>query len=230
MIPNETRRDEALRGAASGPDKYAGIARWYDLTASRALCSVHERMAALCVERGFGRVLDAGCGTGRLAALLHAKGIRVTGLDASPAMLARAARDAAFPAGVPLILGGMPFPFASRSFDAAILSLVLHESEEEPEALLADALRVAPVCIVLEWRMPERNLDYLMQPLVHAIERIAGKGHYARFRHFAVGGYLHGAALRGGARVISEEALKCASLVLAEVAAVPESAVRSRHI
>lgn len=221
MSSLETRRNEDLQAAAPGPDRYADIARWYDLTASRALHSVHERMAVLCAERGFAHVLDAGCGTGRLAAKLHAKGIRVTGLDASPTMLARAAQDRAFPADIPLVLGGMPFPFASQFFDAAILSLVLHESDEEPEALLTEALRVAPVCIALEWRMPERNLDYLAQPLVHAIERIAGKEHYARFRHFASGGYVHGAAMRAGARVVWEEALKAATLVLAEVAAIP---------
>lgn len=211
----------ALQGAGPGSDRYASLARWYDLTASRALFTVHARIAALCAERGFARVLDAGCGTGRLAAMLRAKGIRVAGLDSSPAMLARALCDATFPADVPLVLGGMPFPFAPQSFDAVILSLVLHESEEEPEKLLAEALRAAPVCVVLEWRMPERNLDYLAQPLVHAIERIAGKGHYARFRHFVSGGYLHGAAMRAGARVISEEAFKAATLVLAEVAAAP---------
>lgn len=223
MRPFETRRSEALRAVAPRSDRYAGIARWYDLTASRALCSVHERIVALCAERGFARVLDVGCGTGRLAAKLHAKGICVTGMDASPAMLARAAHDHAFSPDVPLVLGGMPLPFAPCSFDAAVLSLVLHESDEDPETLMTEALRVAPVCVVLEWRMPERNLDYLAQPLVHAIERIAGKEHYARFRHFASGGYAHGAAMRAGACVISEEAFKAATLVLAEVVAVPEN-------
>lgn len=217
----ETRRDGVFRSAAPDSDRYADLARWYDLTASRALRSVRERMAALCAECGFSRVLDVGCGTGRLAAMLRAKGIHVTGLDASPAMLARAAHDKTFPADVPLVLGDMPLPFAPQSFDAAILSLVLHESETEPEVLLAEVLRVAPVCVVLEWRMPERNLDYMAQPFVHAIERLAGKGHYARFRQFALSGYLHGAAMRSGARVISEEALKGVCLVLAKVAAAP---------
>ena len=210
----------ALPGSGPEADRYANLARWYDLTASRALYSAHARIVALCAERGFARILDAGCGTGRLAAMLRAKGIRVTGMDSSPAMLARAACDATFPADIPLVLGSLPFPFAPQSFDAVVLSLVLHESAEEPEALLAEALRAAPVCVVLEWRMPERNLDYLAQPLVHAIERIAGKRHYTRFRQFACGGYLHGAAMRVGARVVSEEALKAATLVLAEVTAV----------
>lgn len=209
------------------PDRYASLARWYDLAASRALRSAHERITALCAERGFRRVLDCGCGTGRLCRMLHARGLDVTGLDSSPAMLARAGRvncanrasrvGEAFPAAIPLVLGGMPLPFAALSFDAVIFSLVLHESEEEAEAMLAEALRVAPVCVVLEWRMPERNLDYGMQPLVHAIERLAGREHYARFRHFAAGGYLHGTAMRAGARVVTEEPLKCATLVLAEI-------------
>ncbi|MGV9859878.1 class I SAM-dependent methyltransferase [Gordonia sp. NPDC003425] len=40
---------------------------------------------------GGGRVLDAGCGTGRVAIELHARGHDVVGVDADPSMLARAA-------------------------------------------------------------------------------------------------------------------------------------------
>ena len=198
-------------------DAYGNLARWYDLTASRALRRAHERLADVCGARGFARLLDIGCGTGHLAFLLHARGLAVTGVDVSPAMLARAAVRKEMREGPHFIMGGVPLPFASRSFDAALLSLVLHESDAEPEAVLADALRVAPVCLVLEWRMPERNLDLPAQLLVHAIERAAGKRHYARFRHFANEGYLHGAAMRAGARVMTEEALMGGTMVLAEV-------------
>lgn len=41
-------------------------------------------------DRGGGRVLDAGCGTGRVAIELAARGISVTGVDADPQMLSTA--------------------------------------------------------------------------------------------------------------------------------------------
>lgn len=199
-----------------GPDRYETLARWYDMTAARALRSAYARIARLCAERRRTSILDIGCGTGRLASDLAALGMRVTGIDTSPAMLALAAGGGKEPGTPAFVLSGAPFPFAPGSFDAAVASMVLHESDEEPETLLAEALRVAPVCIVLEWRMPERNLDYCTQPLVHAVERLAGKKHYARFRNFARKGYLHGAAGRAGATVVSEEILAGGSMVLAE--------------
>jgi SAM-dependent methyltransferase len=54
--------------------------------------------AVLALDPGE-RVIDVGCGTGRHAVPLAARGLRVTGVDLSPAMLARA-RDRAESAGV----------------------------------------------------------------------------------------------------------------------------------
>lgn len=202
----------------AGPDKrdrYAPLAKWYDVATRAALAGPRAEITRLCRERGFFRILDIGCGTGLLAVAMHEAGLAVTGLDASPAMLRAARRQV--PCSVPLVLGGLPLPFADKVFDAAVLALVMHESDEEPESFLAEALRVARAAVVLEWRMPERNLDLLAQPLVHAIERLAGKAHYVRFRHFARRGYLHGAAMRAGARVALEIPLKRSALVLAVV-------------
>jgi len=55
--------------------------------------AVHERLAAL-FPRG-ARVLDLGCGTGEDALFLSGRGVQVTGLDSSPAMVARAREKAA---------------------------------------------------------------------------------------------------------------------------------------
>jgi demethylmenaquinone methyltransferase/2-methoxy-6-polyprenyl-1,4-benzoquinol methylase len=76
-----------------------------------------RRLAAESVVRPGDRVLDAACGTGDLAiAAQRAGAARVTGLDFSPAMLARARRKA------PLdwVQGDMlALPFADGTFDAA---------------------------------------------------------------------------------------------------------------
>jgi SAM-dependent methyltransferase len=72
------------------------------------------------------RVLDAGCGSGALAAPLRERGALVTGADSSAGMLALA-RERLGP-GVPLHQAdlGEPLPFPDAAFDDVTASLVLH--------------------------------------------------------------------------------------------------------
>ena len=66
-------------------------ARWQRLAASGA--SVHgeaDLVDALLREHGGRRVLDAGCGTGRVAIELAARGYDVVGVDLDPGMLGTA--------------------------------------------------------------------------------------------------------------------------------------------
>jgi ubiquinone/menaquinone biosynthesis C-methylase UbiE len=72
-------------------------------------------------------VLDLGCGTGRVARALAAAGHRVTGVDGSPAMLARA-RARADAAGLPLrlvhaTLQALPGPATLGRFDLALCAV-----------------------------------------------------------------------------------------------------------
>jgi SAM-dependent methyltransferase len=68
------------------------------------------------------RVLDAGCGYGRIAIPLAARGYRVSGLDLTAPLLI-SAQEAALTEGVrlPLVTGSMTrLPFRDASFDAVI--------------------------------------------------------------------------------------------------------------
>ncbi|MEW5812352.1 MAG: class I SAM-dependent methyltransferase [Actinomycetota bacterium] len=70
-------------------------ARWERLKAAGQ--SVHgeaDLVESLLRESGGTRVLDAGCGTGRVAIELAARGFSVTGVDADPAMLTVAQQKA----------------------------------------------------------------------------------------------------------------------------------------
>lgn len=153
------------------------------------------------------RVLDIGCGTGVQLQYLHDAGFECTGVDESPQMLARAAtrcpgsRPLAPPeagtSGCRLVKAqATALPFADNSFDAAVLSLILHESESDPLKMLAEATRVASRVLVLEWKMPERNLDYIYWLPMHVIERLAGKRHFQNFRSYMRGGGLEGLVYR----------------------------------
>jgi SAM-dependent methyltransferase len=72
-------------------------------------------------EEGVADVLDAGCGTGLLAAELAARGYRVTGVDASEAMLARARRRLG--PNATLIHATLPDLPLVGTFDAATCTL-----------------------------------------------------------------------------------------------------------
>lgn len=160
-------------------------------------------MAAICAERGWHRVLDFGCGTGEQTAILREAGVMAAGMDISPAMLSVAVtKHPALCGG--LVRANLPAPFCDASFDAVILSLVLHESREDGVMILREALRLAPRALILEWRMPERNLDYPGQIITHCVERLAGKKHYRRFRAFARAGWLRGLAYAGGVPLAEE--------------------------
>src|SRR5205823_3650210 len=70
-----------------------------------------------------GRVLDLGCGTGRLSRRLDARGFDVVALDSSPAML-EAARTDSISA---VLADAFDLPFADGTFDAvAALRVVFH--------------------------------------------------------------------------------------------------------
>jgi demethylmenaquinone methyltransferase/2-methoxy-6-polyprenyl-1,4-benzoquinol methylase len=99
-----------------------------------------RRLAAEAVVQRGDRVLDAACGTGDLAlADLRAGASRVTGLDFSEAMLARARRKA--PA-LDWVQGDMlALPFADATFDAATVGFGVR-NVADLEAALRELRRV----------------------------------------------------------------------------------------
>lgn len=81
--------------------------------------------------------LDAGCGTGRYARLLLARGARAVGVDRSSAMLGRARL-----AGAPLIRADLrALPLRAASFDIVVAGLALGDIPELERAV-AEMARV----------------------------------------------------------------------------------------
>jgi SAM-dependent methyltransferase len=117
------------------------------------------------------RVLDLGCGTGELACRLAAGGLRVTGCDISPNMLARAAaRDGAgCRAWVRLAPDWRSLPFETAAFDLVVAASVL-EYVTEPGTVLRECARVLrPGGVVLytvpDLRHPVRWAEWCARPL-----------------------------------------------------------------
>ncbi|MFT9847002.1 class I SAM-dependent methyltransferase [Aneurinibacillus sp. REN35] len=89
------------------------------------------------------KALDIGCGTGIYSLLLASKGVDVTGIDISRAMLEKA-REKAEKASQPItfIDGDIHhLPFADHTFDLAVSTIVL-EFVDSPEEALSEAMRV----------------------------------------------------------------------------------------
>ncbi len=98
-------RDDVPRG-----DDYD--ARWRALEASGE--SIHGEADLLCHLLASGSILDAGCGTGRVAIELHRRGYDVVGTDLDPGMLDTARRKE--PA-VEWVLGDLVDVDLGRTFD-----------------------------------------------------------------------------------------------------------------
>ena len=97
------------------------------------------------VERlGVRSVLDAGCGTGRVAVELARRGVEVVGVDISPDMLAKA--TAAAP-DLPWVLGDLASVELGRTFDAVLLAgnvMIFLERGAEGAVLRNMARHLAP--------------------------------------------------------------------------------------
>ncbi len=85
-------------------------------------------------------VLDAGCGTGNVSRLLLRAGADVVGIDASPAMLARAEQKCADGVFAQHDLNE-PLPFRDASFDAVVSVHTLYVLDD-PERTLRELARV----------------------------------------------------------------------------------------
>jgi SAM-dependent methyltransferase len=141
-------------GAARGRPVPGGIliadAAAYDALSQVFLGSLFGPIAAdVAARAGPGaRVLEVGCGPGRLAIrLAREHGLEVTGVDLDPGMIERAranaaaSRDGGGPEPSFAVGDAASLPFADRSFDLVVSTLSLHHWAD-PAAGLAEIGRV----------------------------------------------------------------------------------------
>jgi demethylmenaquinone methyltransferase/2-methoxy-6-polyprenyl-1,4-benzoquinol methylase len=99
-----------------------------------------RRLLVSRLPRDGGHVLDVATGTGLVAAALRGRGFRVTGVDQSPEMLARA--RARFAGDVRLVeASAESLPFEDASFDHLTFTYLLRYVDD-PAATLAELARV----------------------------------------------------------------------------------------
>lgn len=86
-------------------------------------------------------IVDIGSGTCHIADLLIQKGYKVSPVDVVNLSFS--------PKTSPIIYDGKKLPFKNKNFDTAILITVLHHTKN-PEAILAEASRVARQVVIIE--------------------------------------------------------------------------------
>jgi demethylmenaquinone methyltransferase / 2-methoxy-6-polyprenyl-1,4-benzoquinol methylase len=134
-----------------------------------------RRLAAESVVRPGDLVLDACCGTGDLALAAKKAGGRVTGLDFSERMLARASRKSD---GVEWVLGDVTeLPFADESFDAATVGFGIRNVPDLAAGLaeLARVLRPGGPLACLEITRPDGLLRPFFRLWFDGLVPLAGR-------------------------------------------------------
>ena len=112
---------------------YDSFAEAYSAQNETGLFNAHyERPAMLRLAGDVSgrRILDAGCGSGPLAAALRDAGADVSGFDVSAAMIDLARKRLGEDADLHVADLGAPLPFADDEFHDVVASLVLHYLED----------------------------------------------------------------------------------------------------
>lgn len=105
-----------------------GHSQWYidrfrTMAADGADLAGEARLIDAMAEPG-SRILDAGCGPGRVGAVLHERGHQVVGVDADPALIAAAEADHPGPRWIVADLADFDLAASAESepFDAAVVA------------------------------------------------------------------------------------------------------------
>ncbi len=203
--------------ATAGKDPYRLLARFYDRLIDPLNAGVRRVALRLDPPNDDWDVLDIGCGTGAALADYATAGCSVSGIDTSPAMLARAAERLGPEAD--LRLGaGQQLPYSDASFDRVLATMMLHEvPSEHREALVREALRVVRDdgrVLVIDFRRGSlRGVKArLIKTLSWLIERVGG--HYSGYRSFGREGGVPGLADRSGAVVDREKIVAGGNLAI----------------
>jgi SAM-dependent methyltransferase len=159
--------------AASSRPFYGSFAWAYDLLSERAVASECDHFATILSARGLAadaRLLDAGCGTGRYAVELAGRGYRVTGLDASPELLA-VARQRPGASTVCFVEAGLVTLPATPPYEAILCRGVLNDVVDDTSrdgAFQAFGRAVVPGgVVVLDVREWEATVERKTREPIH---------------------------------------------------------------
>lgn len=187
-----------------GADAYGQLARLQDTLLEPLNGPLRDLAVRMADPRPGMRVLDVGCGTGTQLERYVAAGCEVTGVDTSPAMLARAKERLGSGADLRQV-DAEHLPFDDGTFSLVTATLVLHEMTPEVRAnVLAEMVRVLDddgrLLIVDFHPGPARGVKgWAVRILAFVAESIAR--HRDRSQEFLAAGGVPGLAGRHGLEV-----------------------------
>jgi ubiquinone/menaquinone biosynthesis C-methylase UbiE len=176
-------------------DAYRHVARWYDRIFGGMNAGLRGIGLKMFPPREGMEVLDVGCGTGIQLASYQRAGCRVTGIDASPAMLEVARRRLGKKASL-TVADAAAMPYPDRAFDLVLAATVLHEM---PPAVRAAALgemkrvlRPGGRMLLIDFAAgPVRPVrGWITRGVIAASEVAAGRRHHRNYHDFMAHGGL----------------------------------------
>jgi SAM-dependent methyltransferase len=181
--------------------EFEGVSEIYDDTLPAHVVQhyVERRVSVFrSVFPGGARLIDVGCGTGRLAAALGEAGYIMSGIDRSPGMLKHALGR-----GVSAVCAGVDrLPFGDSTFDGAISVAVMHhlKTPDLVRACIREMLRITrPQGTIVIW--DHNPLNPYWPLLMRRLPQDRGDERLVGSRELASG------VTEGGGRVVSEKRL-----------------------
>jgi len=149
----------------------------------------YDRLLLETVPRSVARVLEVGCGAGRLARQIAARAQQVDAIDRDAAVIALARSTA--PDNVKYVLGDvMDYPLATESYDAVVSMAALHHLPLRP-ALQRFAIALRPGGVLAAISHPRREL-----PRELPVELAASAWHHLLGLQLTLSGYRRHPELR----------------------------------
>ena len=179
----------------SNGDAYRHVARWYDRIFGGMNAGLRGIGLKMLPPREGMQVLDVGCGTGIQLASYQQAGCRVTGIDASPAML-EVARRRLGPEASLAVADAARMPHPDHTFDLVLAATVLHEMAPRMRtAALGEMKRVLRpdgriLLIDFEAGRARPVRGWLTRGIIAAFEVAAGRRHHRNYRDFMAHGGL----------------------------------------
>jgi len=189
---------------------YRAAAPVYDAIIDPLLTDLRQVGLALVHPRAGEHVLDIGCGTGTFLAAFARLGCRVTGVDLSAAMAARAHQRLGPDADVH-VTDATAMPFEAQCFDVVSTSMALHEMD--PEVRIGVLREAARVCrargrlLLIDYHPgdPRGLKGRFTRAFTFAVERFAGGDHYRNYRQFMRAGGLPALLDQVGLKIAQEK-------------------------
>ena len=166
-------------------NEYRLFAPIYDWVLSPFMRGIRQDVLNIVQGLKPGRIIDVCCGTGDQLRLLKRNHIEALGIDLSDAMLKVAARKR--PVISCLKQDAAAMAFKDFSFDAAIVSMGLHETGwEQARGILEEIHRILKPSgrlIVVDYELTPAT-GPATKTAIHTIEYMAGQRHFSNFMRY----------------------------------------------